>query len=80
MSSWIVAESFGPEHIAKFLDGADLWVIAAARVHGAAVVTQERAVGPGAKKIKIPDVCAKFGIRSLTTFELLQEVGARFSG
>ncbi len=62
MSTWIIGQQFGPEHIAKFLDGADLWVIAAARVRGAAVVTQEKAAGPGAKKIKIPDICRQFGI------------------
>lgn len=79
MSTWIINQPFGPEHIAKFLKGADLWIVAAARVKGATVVTQEKAAGIRAKKIKIPDICGHFGVKCLTTFDLLKELGAQFS-
>ena len=79
MAAWIINQSFGPEHIAKFLDGADLWIIAAAKAIGASVVSQEKVAGPGTKKIKIPDVCRQFNIPCMTTFELLRDRDAHFS-
>jgi hypothetical protein len=56
IATWIITQPYGPEHIAKFLNGADPWIIAAASVLGATVVTQEQAVPASSKKIKIPNV------------------------
>jgi Domain of unknown function (DUF4411) len=77
MATWVISQGFGPEHVAKFLDGADLWIIAAASVHGATVVTQEKSVGSGSKKIKIPDVCSAFRVTCANTFTLMDELDAR---
>ena len=63
---------------AKFLDGADLWIIAAARTLGATVVTQEQAAGAGTRKIKIPNVCAQFDVNCLNTFQMPDTLDARF--
>jgi hypothetical protein len=78
ISDWVIAQDFGPEHVAKFLDGADPWIIAVASVRGAVVVTQEKSVGPTSKKIKIPNVCQSFDVRCINTFELLRDLGAVF--
>lgn len=79
MAAWVIEQNFGPEHVAKFLDGADLWIIAAAKVTGATVVTQETLAGAGTKKIKIPNVCAVFEVDCINTFTMIGEKQARFT-
>ena len=46
---------------AKFATGADGWLVAYARVHGATVVTNEQRAPESRKEIKLPDVCDRFG-------------------
>jgi hypothetical protein len=70
------------EHwVRLFLDGADPWVIAHAKAHELIVVTMEGSKGseeinPKTKrfhgKIKIPNVCDHFGIKCISTFELIR--------
>jgi len=63
---------------AKFATGADGWLVAYARVHGAIVVTNEQPA-PGAKReIKLPDVCDQFGVGRENTFSMLRSLGVRF--
>tara|TARA_R110002020_G_scaffold36705_4_gene110469 strand:+ start:400 stop:906 length:507 start_codon:yes stop_codon:yes gene_type:complete len=58
---------------------ADPWVIAHAMAENAAVVTKEEKVtAANAKRIKIPNVCDKMGIRWINDFEFLEEMGVRF--
>lgn len=76
--AWVIDQDLGPEHVAKFLDGADLWIIATAIVEEATVVTQEKAAGTGSRKVKIPDVCSAFGVRCINTFTLISELEGRF--
>lgn len=78
IATWTVTSPFGPEHIAKFMAGADPWLVASASVLGGCVVTQETQVGPGAKKVKIPNVCEAFDVPCVNTFEMLAELKARF--
>jgi hypothetical protein len=59
----------------EFLSGADPWMIAHLRVSGGTLVTNETALRPLAKKVRIPDVCEPFGIRCITGFEMLDELG-----
>lgn len=68
IAEWVIKQPYGPEHIAKFLDGADPWIIAAASVLGATVVTQEQLVAANSKKVKIPNVCQQFNVKCITTF------------
>lgn len=77
VSNWIMGEGFGPEHKAKFLSGADPWIISTARAHGAKVATQEVRISPESPKIKIPNVCDHFGIDYLNTFGMMSELNAR---
>jgi hypothetical protein len=66
--------------IRDFLKGADPWVIAQAKAHELTVVTMEggkkedinKPSGRFIGEIKIPNVCNHFGIKFLSTFELLR--------
>lgn len=67
-----------PDHQAsQWLDGADPWIIAHAKVHGGKVVTFEKRA-PHSSKPKIPDVCDQFDLKTLNIYELLRELGASF--
>lgn len=65
---------YAPHHIAKFLDGADAWIISHARVSGGTVVTFESRQ-PASQKPKIPDVCDQFGVDSCVIWEALRRLG-----
>lgn len=55
---------------------ADPFVIAAAVVNGAAVVTEEKFSG-GPERAKIPDVCESFGIVCINLLSMLRAEGVR---
>jgi hypothetical protein len=78
LANWLVSQNFGPEHIAKFLDRADPWLIAAAKVHDLTLVTQETLAGSGTKKVKIPNVCEARYVEWSNTFTMLDALGATF--
>jgi hypothetical protein len=66
-----------PQHeAAEFLSKADPWVIAVAKVTNCVVVTQETLVGNESKKLKIPNICRKFGVKYIGTYQLLRELRA----
>ena len=67
-----------PEHKAQFLSKADPWIIAYASVNACTVVTLEERVPANSKKIKIPDICDVFGVKSTNTFGMLRAENARF--
>ena len=62
---------------AKFLDGADAWIIAHAKAQGGRVVTFEVAA-PNSQKPKIPDICSEFGVQAIRLWNVLRELGASF--
>lgn len=62
----------------KFIAKADPWLIAAAMGPGYTVVTVESLVGPGAKVVKIPNVCEFFQVKYKTTFEMLVDLQPQF--
>ncbi|HOJ34444.1 MAG TPA: DUF4411 family protein [Candidatus Hydrogenedentes bacterium] len=71
---------YQPQHVQKFLSGADPWVIALAKAHQLTVVTQESPKnipenhkGKIEGKIKIPNVCKHVGVEYRDTFALLRE-------
>lgn len=68
---------FAIHHTAKFLDGADPWIIAHAKALGGRVVTFEKSE-PASRKPKIPDVAAEFGVNCLNVWDMLTELGASF--
>jgi predicted nucleic acid-binding protein len=76
----LVERLYEPQHVQKFLSGADPWVVALAKVHNMIVVTMEvrkREQGQGqmgkiAGKIQIPNVCERISVKCVDTFTLLR--------
>ncbi|HOI25418.1 MAG TPA: DUF4411 family protein [Caldisericia bacterium] len=61
---------------------ADPWVIAHAMKNKATVVTKENKSNysnPNPKKIHIPDVCENMGIRWIDDYQMVKELGIKFS-
>lgn len=59
---------------------ADPWVIAHAMTENAVVVTkEEKLTAANSDKIKIPNVCEAMKVRCITDFEMLAELGIKFS-
>lgn len=67
-----------PDKVDLFLSKADPWLIAKACVTGAKIVTHEKTVPDNSKNVKIPNICKKFNVVCITSFELLQELNAQF--
>ena len=69
----VMQEPAYPEHNRySFLEKADPWLIATAMTGAYTVVTHEEKTGPGAKKVKIPNICEIFQVPYLTVFELMK--------
>lgn len=72
---------YEPHHVQKFLAGADPWVIAYAKAHQLSVVTMEswrhETVDKGkiSGRIKVPNICQRFGVTWEDTFALLRKQG-----
>lgn len=79
VSNWVnSARQFRPDAKTHFLSRADPILIAHALAKGYVLVTHEVSA-PGAKrKVPIPDVCAAFSVQFKNTFEVLDELRARF--
>jgi hypothetical protein len=63
-------DTFGPAKTAEFTRGADLWLIARAKLDDGAVVTQES----DKKPVRIPTVCNHFGVPFKTIFQMNREL------
>lgn len=63
----------------KFLGSADPWLIAKAKILGAIVVTHELPEPHARKRVPIPNVCEKFGVPFVNTFDTLRQFTASFS-
>ncbi len=63
---------------ASFLNGADPWLVAKAATLGATIVTLEKAVPMSSQKIKIPNICKKFNVAYIDSFQLLRTLQAQF--
>lgn len=70
--------NFPSYHAEEFLDGADPWVIAHAKVDGLIVVTNEVAVAPNSSKVKIPNLCRNFGVGCRDIYKMLRELKPPF--
>lgn len=67
-----IKNKYEPPQAAFFLKGADAWVIAAALNDGGIVVTHEALVGAESKRVKIPNVCVKFGVQYTDCYGMLR--------
>jgi hypothetical protein len=66
------------QHKDTFLEKADPWLIAKALATGATIVTHEVLDPPNSTKVKIPNICKKFGVGYMSTYELLEALEAKF--
>ena len=62
----------------SFATGADGWLVAYAKVHGAIVVTNEQSAPESRRAIKLPDVCDQAEVARDTVFEMLRAMTVRF--
>ena len=69
-----------PAAVAKFLAGADPWVIAHARCDGGIVVSHESQLQQNALNPKIPNVCHAFGVGCIKLPAMLKALKFRFGG
>ena len=78
--SWVQAQGrFSDAAKADFAAGADGWLVAYARTKGGTVVTHELPATDARRKVPIPNVCDAFGVNYDDTFEMLRQLGVRFS-
>ncbi len=66
-------DEFGEAKTIEFTKGADLFLIARAKLDRGAVVTQES----DTKKVRIPTVCRKFGVPYKTLFQMNKELNMK---
>ncbi|MDD2781945.1 DUF4411 family protein [Sulfuricurvum sp.] len=72
-----VVENYSEAQASHFLSGADPWLIAKCKAIGATLVTKE-VLAPGAKKVKIPNICQEFGVSFIPTHEMIRILGNRY--
>ena len=78
ISKFVQDEYEKQENINKFLGGADPWLIAYAIIKEATIVTFEKTGGYKSLEIKIPNICKKYGVKYIETYQLFEEFGAKF--
>jgi hypothetical protein len=70
---------YRPEAQAKFLKGADPWLIAKASVTGAKVITHEQPAPGALNRVPIPDVCDAFKVQWGPPYDALRAMAASFT-
>ena len=80
LMDWVQENSqFLPAARAEFARVADGWLVAYALANDAVAVVSNEAPAPDARrKVPLPDLCDQFGVRLITPFAMLHELGARF--
>lgn len=76
--TWVQGRNCTSAGRAKFMGGADPFLIACALAHNHTVVTHEKSAPLATSKIKIPDVCRAFGVSCVEPLEMLRATGTRF--
>ena len=74
---WVAEISYPQAAQDEFADAADSSLIAYAIAHEHTIVTHEVRTN-STRKIKIPDICAGFGVECVTPFDMLRRERARF--
>jgi hypothetical protein len=70
-----VQQHYSAPQAAEFLRGADPWVIAHALENQGTVVTHEVLAPPESLKVKIPNICAKFGVKCMGVYDAFRHLG-----
>lgn len=76
---WVNEQEFTDAAEDEFFRGADGWLVAFALGGGHVVVTQEAARPEAKARVPIPNVCGAFGVRCMDTFQMLRELGVRWT-
>ncbi len=63
---------------ADFAGKADGWIVAYAKANGLTVVTHEKYEPAIKREIKIPNVCVEFDVEYINTFDMLENLKAKF--
>ncbi len=63
---------------ARFLGGADPWLIAACKYMDATLVTHEVLVPDNSTKVKIPNIASEFEVNTINTFDMIRSLGGKF--
>ncbi len=75
----VASGKYRPEAQAKFLSGADPWLIAKAQAIGAKVITHEQSAPDAISRVPIPDVCKAFGVDWGPPYDVLRAMAASFT-
>lgn len=79
IAAWVMGSHFKDQAKTEFLSVADPWLVARAATMGCTIVTHEKMLDPTIRrKVKIPNVCDAFGVECIDTFDLMNNLGARF--
>lgn len=80
LMGWVQAHSqFTDAAKEQFARAADGWLAAYAHTHPDHVVVTMEARAPGAKaRVPLPTVCDEADVQRVNTFEMLEDLGARF--
>src|SRR5207302_6745266 len=70
-----VKRTYSQERYVKFLDGADPWVIAHAKIDNGTVVTYEKRLNKDSKWPKIPNLCDYFMVPCINLYDLIRNIG-----
>lgn len=74
-----VQSAYEASQAAKFLKGADPWIIGHAMGDHGQVVTMEVAVPSNSKKVKIPNICSMFQVDCVALVSMCRDLGLRLS-
>jgi len=74
IANWLIKTNYKKPAKDEFLNGADPWLIAAAKSKGHVVVTLEHKNDTIRKEVPIPNVCEKFGVHYMDLFQMLKEL------
>ncbi len=75
IGDYVEAHYKDPAEKARFLKGADPWLVAHAKVDGGIVVTREKLVPDDAKPVKIPNICQDFDVSYTDQFSMMRTLG-----
>lgn len=76
--TWVNDSDFTDAAKSKFASEADGWLAAYAQVHSMVLVTHETYERDRKNKVKLPNVCRKFGVQYLDIFSMLRSFEVRF--
>lgn len=78
IATWARSLNYRNHAIADILSRADPFLIGAAAYSGCVVVTQG-VPSNSRRKLKIPNVCSFLNVQCENTFEMMRQLGARFT-